>query len=123
MPSYQRKNARFAKFWPVHEVVDQRGNRVVEANFDVEPYVRKAHEMFEQSSRAEVPGQQQIDVRRLITDHDMPGVGLWSIVEFEGDLWDIIAPPRYFHGTRHTRHVSIMIRRRPVNDDSIVDGR
>lgn len=117
MPSYQRRRGRIAKFWPVTENEDQRGNRVLSADTTTEPYVRRAAEFSERSSRAEVPGQQQINVVRLIVDHEMPGVGLWSLCEWEGEMWDVIAPVAYHHGTRQVRHWSVMIRRRPINEE------
>jgi hypothetical protein len=38
----------------------------------------------QRSSRAEVPGQQVIDVVRLIVKDDLDGVTLWSRVEYNG---------------------------------------
>lgn len=117
MPSYQRRRGQEGKFWPTKVVSDNRGNKTVVPDFTVPPYVRRCAEFSDRSSRAEVPGQQQINVIKLITYHDMPDVGLWSVVLWRDDYWDIISPPEYHHGTRGTRHTSYMIRRRPVDDN------
>ena len=112
MPSHQRRFGREAKFWPAVMTVDDRNNRVLKPDMDAEPTVVKAAEFPQRSSRAEVPGQQQIIVTRLIVDETV-GAGLWGKCEWEGEMWDIVAPPTYHHGTRHTRHWSIDIRKRP----------
>ena len=112
MASHQRRFGRPAKFWPVKATEDDRDNRVLKVDMDADPYVCKAAEFPQRSSRAEVPGQQQIIVTRLIVDETV-GTGLWGKCEWEGEMWDIVAPPTYHHGTRHTRHWSIDIRKRP----------
>jgi len=76
----------------------------------------------QRSARAEVPGQAGINVTRVLMDSDLPvrlenvgtgEVGLWGRVEWNGSAWDIVTPPAYHHGTRHTRHWTIDIRERP----------
>ena len=123
MPSFQRRRGRPVKIWPSKEVQDDRGNRVVTADMDAEPFVTRAAEFPQRSSKAEVPGYQQIVVTRIIVSDDLsklgwplsvPGGGLWGRVEWDGETWDIAAPPTYEHGTRHVRHWYLDIRRRPV---------
>ena len=114
MPSYQRKRGREVKLWPAILKEDARGNTILETDIEnMEPLVTTAAEFPQRSSRAEVPGQQQIIVTRLIVSEDA-GMGLWGKALWEGEMWDIVAPPTYHHGTRHTRHWSIDIRKRPV---------
>ncbi len=63
---------------------------------------------------AELPGQQQINVTRMIVDPDLPNVNLWSRVLWRGVVWDVVSPPQYHHGaTRHVRHWSLDLRERP----------
>ncbi|MGL5825556.1 MAG: hypothetical protein ACRCYU_12210 [Nocardioides sp.] len=68
----------------------------------------------QRSSKAEVPGQQVINVTRMIVDPHIQDVDLWSRVEWEGKSWDIASPPAYHHGPRRSRHWSIDIRQRPA---------
>jgi hypothetical protein len=67
----------------------------------------------QRSARAEIPGQQQINITRMIVAADLEGVELWSRVELLGKVWDIVTPPAYHHGERRTRHWAIDIRERP----------
>lgn len=114
MSSRQRRRGQTVKVWPTHEIEDKRGNKVNAPDLTDDPIVVKAAAIPQRSSKAEVPGQQQIDVVRLILDAELPGVTLWSRVEYLGDQWDIVSPPAYHHGSRHVRHWSMDIRRRPV---------
>lgn len=77
------------------------------------PYAVKAVFIPQRSQKAELPGQQDIDVTRMIVDWNLPGVDSWSRVSWNGSMWDVVMPPAYHHGTRHVRHWSIDIRRRP----------
>jgi hypothetical protein len=113
--SLQRSRGVLVKVWPTHTITDQRGNTVVAANMDAEPYVVSAAAIPQRSSRAEVPGQQEINVVRLIVDPDLPDVNLWARVEYLGEQWDVISPPAYHHGSRRVRHWSLDIRKRPVH--------
>lgn len=67
----------------------------------------------QRSSKAEVPGQQQINVVKMLVRADLPGVDLFSRVEAAGKVWDVVSPPAYHHGSRRTRHWSINVRERP----------
>ncbi len=111
--SRQRRHGQTVKIWQSKKVLDQRGNQVIETDLLTPPHVVRAAVIPQRNSKAEVPGQQIIDVVRIITDADLEGVTLWSKVEYLGDFWDIVAPPSYHHGTRHTRHWTMDLRRRP----------
>lgn len=110
--SVQRRRGLEIKIWKTVEVTDQRGNRVKRAVEDG-PHVVRCAFIPQRSARAEVPGQQQINVARIIVDADLPDVSLWSRVEVHGSMWDPVTPPQYHHGTRRTRHWSIDVRERP----------
>ncbi|NEA50453.1 phage head-tail adapter protein [Streptomyces sp. SID10815] len=112
MVSVQRRRGQRAKVWRTSEVVDNRGNRVIVADPTAPIEVRAAF-IPQRSARAEVPGQQQINVTRMIVDAQTEGVSLWSRVEYAGRQWDVVSPPAYHHGDRRTRHWAIDIRERP----------
>jgi hypothetical protein len=108
--THQRRMGMPAIIWRQQEVTDGRGNKVKAPVRDPEPI--KVWQMPERGARAEVPGQQEINVVRIgipVTEN----VTLWSRVEVLGGIWDVASPPEYHHGTRHTRHQSLYIRRRP----------
>ncbi|ANT41113.1 head closure Hc1 [Streptomyces phage Nanodon] len=110
--SVQRRRGQVARIWKTTKVIDNRGNEVHVANGDGPHEVRAAF-IPQRSAKAEVPGQMQINITRMIVAADLEGVELWSRVEWAGKQWDIVTPPAYHHGTRHTRHWSIDIRERP----------
>lgn len=110
--SHQRKHGQSVVIYRTETVEDKRGNSVIHVTTD-NPWRLTAAAIPQRSSRAEIPGQQEIEVVRLITDADLAGVDLWSRVDYLGAEWDIVAPPAYHHGTRRTRHWAIDIRRRP----------
>lgn len=93
-------------------VTDKRGNTTVVADPDNTLQVRAAF-IPQRSSKAEVAGQQQINVIRMIVAPELPDVTLWSRVEWNAKQWDIVSPPAYHHGSKHTRHWSMDIRERP----------
>lgn len=98
--------------YPVIEVEDRRGNKIRVAD-KTRPIKTKGWVMPERSSRAEVPGQQKINVIRIGITANLAGVEIWSEVEYDGKVWDVVTPPGYHHGTRHTRHWSMDLRERP----------
>lgn len=109
--SRQRKRGVPIKVWRVELKKDRRGNDqyvTVPAN----KHVTTAAVIPQRSARAEVPGQQVINVTRMIVSADLDDVNLWSRIEWDGKEWDIVAPPAYHHGTRHVRHWSIDVRQR-----------
>lgn len=110
--TFQRRRGVPAKVWRVTKQEDNRGNEVEVASPE------NAHEVTvwlfpQRSARAEAPGQLGINVTRIGCDADLEGVTLWSRVEMLGKQWDVVTPPAYHHGTRHTRHWSIDLRERP----------
>ncbi|MFI9228984.1 phage head-tail adapter protein [Streptomyces rimosus] len=110
--SVQRRRGQKARVWRTVEMVDNRGNKVIVPD-DRSPIEVRAAFIPQRSARAEVPGQQQINVMTMIVDPHLEGVSLWSRVEFAGRQWDVVSPPAYHHGERRTRHWSIDIRERP----------
>lgn len=111
--SLQRRRGQIVKIYPTKIVTDSRGNESRQADMDGDPLVLHAAAIPQRSSKAEVPGQQQINVVRLIVNAELPGVDLWSRVEYLDSFWDVAAPPAYHHGPRRLRHWSLDIRRRP----------
>jgi len=110
--SRQRRRGQSAFVFSLTTITDGRGNRKLAPDMEHGTAVRAAF-IPQRSSRAEVPGQQEVDVVRMLVGADVPDVGLWAIVQWRGDLWDVAAPPAYHHGTRGTRHISVDLRRRP----------
>lgn len=110
--SHQRRRGQPVVIYPEHNTIDRRGNHVLMVDMD-NPIHTKAVTIPQRSAKAEVPGQAVIDVTRLIVGADLGTIGLQSQVEWQGEMWDVVTPPAYHHGTRHTRHWSIDIRRRP----------
>lgn len=109
----QRKRGQPAVVYKTHLITDNRGNEVRVANMD-DPIPVKAAFVPQRSTRAEVPGQVQIDVVRMLVDANLPGVDLWSQVEWNGSQWDIVSPPALHSSlSRHTRHWTIDLRKRP----------
>ena len=113
----QRPRGQTAKAWAQVETTDRRGNKVMmPANVvdpDAEPIVFRGAFVPQRSSRAELAGQQQINVYRVILDPDVELGGLWAMVEWRGLRWDVVTPPQYHEGSRHVRHITIDIRQRP----------
>jgi hypothetical protein len=108
----QRRRGVPAKVWKSSYHTDNRGNEILVADAEG-PYDVRCALIPQRSARAEVPGQQQINITRMIVNADLEGVSLWSRVEVLGRTWDIVTPPAYHHGERRTRHWSIDIRERP----------
>ena len=108
----QRRRGVSAKIWKSKYIIDNRGNEVLAAEPDG-PHDVKCALIPQRSARAEVPGQQQINITRMIVAPDLEDVTLWSRVEVLGRTWDVVSPPAYHHGERHTRHWAIDIRERP----------
>lgn len=111
--TYQRKRGQTIKLWRSEKQTDKRGN-VHKVAVPLDKHEVRAWEYPQRSARAEVPGQQKINVTRVGVDADLEGVDLWSEVEYRGKVWDVVTPPYYHHGSsRHVRHWSIDIRERP----------
>lgn len=108
----QRRRGIPAKIWRVVAQKDNRDNTHRVAT-DVDPHEVRVWLYPQRSSRAEVPGQQHINVVRIGCKANLEDVEIWSRVEMQGKSWDVVTPPSYHHGTRHTRHWSIDLRERP----------
>jgi hypothetical protein len=108
----QRRRGQKVKIWRAKKTVDNRGNEVRVADGDG-PHEVRAVFIPQRSARAEVPGQAQINVTRMLIDADTEDVDLWSRVEWNGQVWDVVTPPAHHHGSRRVRHWSIDIRQRP----------
>jgi hypothetical protein len=113
MSSFQRRRGQPATVWPTTTVTDGCGNRLVAVDMTAPPIEVTAVFIPQRSARAEVPGQQQIDVVTMIVAPDLPDVNLWSRVLWRGRYWDVVSPPAFHYGTRHTRHWSMDLRERP----------
>lgn len=108
----QRRRGLPAVIYKSKVVTDSRGNEVRMVD-EANPYHVTVWAIPQRSQRAEVPGQQDIDVVRFGTDADLVGVDSWSQIEYRGERYDVVIPPAYHHGTRHVRHWSIDCRKRP----------
>ena len=109
--SMQRDRGESARIYQVAKTTDSRQN-VIEAATAQFIEVRGAFAP-DRSARAEIPGQQQVSVFTMITSSDLSGVSLWSLIKWRNSWWDIVSPPAWHIGNRHTRHWSITIRWRP----------
>lgn len=116
--SVQRRRGQKALVYASKTVEDRRGNHLRIVDMDNPIEVRAAF-IPQRSGRAEVPGQSQINVTRMIVDAHLEGVDLWSRVLWMGLEWDVAAPPSYRHGSRHVRHWSIDLRQRPLPDEAV----
>lgn len=112
MASMQRRRGETALVYQTVIQTDNRGNKVKVAD-ESNPISVRAVFIPQRSAKAEVPGQVVINITRMIVTHDLPNVDLWSRVDAQGRVWDVVTPPSYHHGTRHTRHWSIDLRERP----------
>lgn len=112
MASHQRRHGIPVTIYPVTVQTDRRGNQQKMPDLS-NPLTVKAAWIPQRSARAEVPGQVEINIVRIIVTHDLPNVDLWSYAEALGTTWDVVTPPAYHHGTRHTRHWSLDLRERP----------
>lgn len=110
--TYQRRRGQRATVYPSKAEVDARGNvqRVPDMDNPIE--VRAAF-IPQRSARAEVPGQQDINVTRMILTHEIENLDIWSRVHWRGSWWDVVTPANYHYGTRGVRHYSVDIRERP----------
>lgn len=112
MTTYQRRHGLKARVWKVETQTDLRGNKH-EVAVPNNPHEVRVWIYPQRSARAELAGQHAINIIRIGVSPNLTGVDLWSKVELQGKLWDIVTPPSYHHGTRKTRHWSIDLRERP----------
>lgn len=104
-----------AEIWAATARADSRGNQTFSVDDGPPTYTVRAAFSADRSARAEVPGQQEIDVVRMIVPHDLPLVNTFARVRWRGVWWDVVAPPARRLGNRHTRHWTLTIRKRPDN--------
>lgn len=106
--------------YPTKTVTDFRGQSADVPDMD-NPVEVRGWVIPDRSSRAEVPGQQEINVIRIGVPFPLPEgippVDLWSRVEWDGQQWDVAAPPDRRFGTRQVRHQTIALRRRTIRED------
>lgn len=113
MPPIQRRRGQPATVYPTKTITDSRNNQVAIADM-ANGYDIRAWVVPERSTRAEVGGgQMDTNVIRLGTDSDLPGLDSWSRIKWDGVIWDVVMPPAYHHGTKHVRHWTFDVRRRP----------
>lgn len=112
--SVQRRgrNAQDCVIYKTVRFTDDRGNEQFMVDLE-NGAPEKAAFIPVRSSRAEAPGQVEVDVYTMIVRADIPDVTLWSMVDWRGERFDVMSPPSYHHGTRHVRHWSVEIRKRP----------
>jgi hypothetical protein len=110
--SVQRRRGEWIEVYRLRESVDRRGNEIIEVDPTSTTRVRAAV-VPERSSRAEVPGQQQINMVKALVALDTPDVHLWGRVKHDGQEWDIAAPPERHKGAAGTGHFTVMLRERP----------
>lgn len=103
--------------YPEEEVINARGERVrVPAETPVKVRCSMSRD---RNATAELPGQVDVKIYRCVT-RTAP-VGAWVKVVFEGEEWDLTAPPSYSEGvSKATRQVSFTIRSR--NDVGAREG-
>ena len=101
------------QYWLATTHQDFYGDAVEVA--DDGPYTTLASVAPERSTRAEVPGQQEVDVINVRVALDLD-VTLWSKAYFDGRYWDLEAPPAKHYGSRHVQHQTLKLRLRTVDD-------
>lgn len=116
--SVQRRgrNAQNCVIYKTVKLTDDRGNEQLVVDME-KGVAEKAAFIPGRASRAEVAGQVETDVYTMIVRADIPDVNLWSVVDWRGERWDVAGPPQYHHGTRHVRHWSVELRKRPGRID------
>lgn len=115
----QRHRGQKVEVYSTIEVTDFRGQTVSTADMD-NPFEMTAWIVPDRSSRAEVPGQQDITVYQMGVDYPLssgvPPIDLWSRVKWDGAYWDVATPPSRRFGTRHVRHQTLTLRRRTIRE-------
>jgi len=103
--------------YPEVEVTNSRGDRVrVPSETPVPVRVSMSKD---RNATAELPGQVDVKIIRCVT-RDAP-IGAWARVVFEGEEWDVAAPPHFSAGvSKATRNVTFTLRSR--NDVGVRDG-
>ena len=113
MTHQRRQNGLPAIFYPIVKVRDNRGNER-KVHDETSPIEAEVWVFPQRGAKAEVTGQQTINVTKIGCSIEIPGVELGSRVLLLGKEWDVVSPPAYHHGARrHTRHFAMDIRERP----------
>lgn len=115
MATWQRRRGQKAYLYERIQRTSTRGNITWEPDINGPTQAVRVAESHDRSSQAELVGQQVIEVRQLIIKTHLTNPQVWGMVFFDGQWWDIESPPAYRHGTRHTRHWTVKIARRPDN--------
>lgn len=121
--NYQRRRGQVALIFRSKEITDRRGNKTRTWDSEVRPAThvngKNPHEVRvsetpSRSGKAELPGQQDINVISIRIPSDLPDVDRHSRVEWDGKTWDVAAPPAERNGTKHVRHWTLDLRQRPA---------
>ena len=115
MASLQRRRGEAIRIYGPVRVIDARGNETFQAARS-QMVTTTAAVIPDRSSRAEAPGQVQIDVVQFIVHAEIPELTLWSRIEWGGGWYDMASPPALHVGNRATRHTTIIARRRAPED-------
>lgn len=112
----QRRRGKTARFWLAKPTTNFFGDKVQTALDG--PYETRVWVIPQRSSRAEVPGQQEINVIRIGVDPAIDAT-IWARVEIDGQFYDVASPPGRRYGSRHVRHQSIDLRLRTVGGGQV----
>ncbi len=95
--------------YPEVEVINARGERVrVPSETAVAVRVSMSKD---RNTTAELPGQVDVKIIRCVA-RKAP-VGAWVKLEYDGEEWDLAAPPHFGEGvSKNTRNVTFTIRSR-----------
>jgi len=112
--SLQRRRGIPIVFYPRVLTETARGDNQFAVDMD-SPVTTRGWVSADRSTKAEVPGQQEVDVVKIGVPVGLEdqGLGIGARVYMLGEYWDVVQPPAYRHGTRHVRHLSVTLRRRP----------
>lgn len=113
MTYQRRRNGLSATFYPIVKRFDNRGNERKVHDED-NPVETKVWIFPQRGAKAEVTGQQTINVIKIGCTADLTDIALGSRVVFLDKEWDVVSPPALHWGARrHTRHWAMDVRERP----------
>lgn len=102
-----------ARFYPRKLVVGARDSDTWVPDPDKAQDIRVGIQ-WDRGNRAEVRGLVDVDVYNARLPWGLEGVGVGSVLRWDGSDWDIIAPPAKRPTRTHSiRHMTVVIRRRP----------